>query len=186
MQPEYFLNRIREFEKKNGRPPRSDDFNGPFHKNIMKHFGSWQKAIDAALHVKVNYGRKSDAELLKEISDFVLANKRIPNHSELRNEQQLSDHFGSYAAAIETAIGFNPQTAILRALQQLTLNTSYASHAEIASEMQRCGDPITQPQIRGLLSLLGQRGLVDVRRGDRIRLYRLTSEGRKMLKKEDL
>lgn len=182
MPPEYFLNRIREFQKKNGRPPRSDEFSAPFHRNIMKHFGSWQKGVIAALGVKLNYARRSDNELLAEIAYFVAVSKRIPNRSELKCDTQLCNRFGSYAAAVEAAIGFNPQTAILRALEQLTSATPHASLYEIATELKNISAPITQPQIRGILGSLAQRGLIEVRRGDRIRLYKLDSKGREALK----
>lgn len=182
MPPEYFLNRIREFQKENNRAPRSDEFSAPFHRNIMKHFGSWQKGIQAALGIKLNYARRSDAELLAEISDFRFLHKIIPNRSELKGGTQLCNRFGSYAAAVEAATGFNPQTAILKTLQQLTSTVPYASLYEIFAEMKIHGDPITQPQVRGLLGVLGQQGLLEVRRGDRIRLYKLDARGREALK----
>lgn len=181
MPPEYFLNRIREFQKKNGRPPRSDEFSAPFHKNMMKHFGSWQKAVYAALGIKLNYARRSDAELLAEISDFRFLKQRIPNRSELKSDTQICKRFGSYAEAVEAATGFNPQTAILRALEQLTSATPHASLYEIATELKNISAPITQPQIRGILGSLAQRGLIEVRRGDRIRLYKLDARGREEL-----
>jgi hypothetical protein len=185
MPPEYFLNRIREFQKKNGRAPRSNEFSAPFHRNMMKHFGSWQKAVYAALGVKLNYARRNDAELLAEISNFVAVNKRIPNHSELKCDTQLCSRFGSYAAAVEAAIGFNPQTAILKRLRQLTSTTSYASLYEIAAELKDTGAPMTQPQVRGLLGSLVHSELVEIRRGDRIALYKMTSRGVEYLKSKE-
>lgn len=152
----------------------------------MNHFGSWQKAVYAALGVKLNYARRSDAELLAEISHFRFLKQRIPNRSELKSDTQICNRFGSYAEAVEAATGFNPQTAILKTLQQLTSTVPYASLYEIFAEMKLRGDPITQPQVRGLLGVLGQQGLLEVRRGDRIRLYKLDARGREILKAKGL
>jgi len=179
--PEYFLNRIREYEKKNGKPPRSNDFNGPFQKNIKRQFGSWEKAVDAALGVKLNHGRRTDAELLAEIKVFVDANNRIPNRSELKHDFVL--RFGSYAVAIEKAIGYNPEYAILKTLWFLTITTTHASLPEIAEASELTGGrKLTTNQLRGFVDNLSRRGLIDVHRGDRIALYKLTAKGREELK----
>jgi len=181
MLPEYFLNRIREFQKKNGRPPRSDEFNAPFHGNIMKYFGSWQKAVQAALGITLNHAHKSDAELTAEIKNFLLANGRIPNYSELKSAKLLCIRFGSYAESIGAALSFNPEKEILRAIQRLTSTTAYASLYEIAADLA-VWKPITRPQVRGFICNLVHLELVEIRRGDRIALYKLSPKGRDALK----
>ena len=175
--PEYFLNRIREYQKKNGKPPRSNDFNGPFQKNIKHQFGSWEKAVDAALGVKLNHGRRTDAELLAEIKAFVDVNNRIPNRTEFKHDYVL--RFGSYAVAIENAIGFNPQTEALRALQLLTAATPQASLPEIASAVGLIGRPLTINQLRGFVDNLARAGLVSVRAAIVSRCISSPRKGRK-------
>jgi hypothetical protein len=181
MPPDYFLNRIGQFHKKNGRAPRSSDFNGPFQKNVKKLFGSWEKAVDAELGLKLSHGRRSDDELIAEIKDFVAANNRIPNRTELKHDSVFIVRFGSYAKAIEAATGFNPETEILRALKLLTSATPLASLYEVASTVGLIGRPVTIHQIRGFMGHLARLGFVDVRRGDRIALYCLAAKGREEL-----
>ena len=181
--PEYFLNRIREYQQKNGKPPRSNDFNGPFQKNIKQQFGSWEKAVDAALGVKLNHAHRTDAELLAEIKNFVAANNRIPNRTEIKHGAIIVARFGSYAIALENAIGFNPQTEALRALQLLTSNClPPASLLEIASTVVLIGRPLTLNQLRGFVDNLTRLGLIEIWRGDRIALYKLTVKGKEELK----
>jgi hypothetical protein len=186
MQPEYFLNRIREFQKKNGRPPRSDEFNAPFHGNIMKYFGSWQKGVKAALGVTLDHGHRTDEELFKEIRDFTAANGRIPNSSELRHAKLLIRRCGLYALAIEAATGHNPQTEILLVLRRLTASVQYASVYEIAQEMPEFMEfKITRAQIRGFLGHMVHDELLEIRRGDRLALYKLSSKGLQTLKERE-
>ena len=183
MQPEHFLNRIREFQKKNGRPPRSDEFNGPFHGNVMKHFGSWQKAVKAALNVTLDHGRLTDEQLFSEIRKFVDINHRIPNLSEFKHAKLLIRRFGSYAESIEAALGFNPQIEILLATRRLTATTPYASLFEIAQELST--GQMTRTQIRGFLGHLVHFEQLEIRRGDRLALYKLTSKGIVTLKERE-
>jgi DNA-binding PadR family transcriptional regulator len=100
----------------------------------------------------------------------------------MKNANSLCNHFGSYAQAIETAVGFNPQKVVLRTLEQLTSTTAYASLTEVSSDLKRWGYQMSDAQIRGLLGLFSRQGIVDVRHGDRIRLFRLTPEGRRLVK----
>lgn len=183
MLPEYFLNRIREFQKKNGRPPRSNEFNGPFSQNVKKHFGSWQNAVNAALGIKLSHGHMTDAEMLQEIKNFVAANNRIPNRSELKHDKLIAVRFGSYALAIEASEGFNPETEILLTLRWLTALAPFASLYEIAQELTKL--KITRAQVRGFLGHLVHYEMIEVHKGDRIALYRLTSKGKETLKERE-
>lgn len=183
--PEYFLRRIKEFHAKHNRAPRSNEFNGPFHQNVVKYFGSWAAGVKKAIDVDLTHAWKGDDELLQTIRSHYQKTGSIPTQNDLTGTATIIRRFGSLTKAIEAATGINVERRILAAIDTLTgPGVQVCSLNEIATQLRTERLILTMDQTRGLINHCTRRGEVHVTHGDRLSLYSLTSNGKNILKGE--
>lgn len=103
------LENIKKFEKENGRIPQARDFrNNPDYPNAgtyIKHFGSWNKAIELAGFEAVHlYTRE---ELLEYMRQFYIKNGRPPtandfhHHPDYPNQDTYFKYFETFQKALK-------------------------------------------------------------------------------------
>ena len=177
---EYFLGRIKEYYITNGRVPGANNFNGKFRDNIILHFGSWQNAVKLATGQQIRCAFLSDEEIFLQIRNFIKEHPHLPSKSDLPKYKQMVKRFGSYNGAILAASGIDIEKSLLNSIRRLTLNTDMASLGEIIDELKSAKVILKKDHLAYLLRALGKRNLIKATRGDRIKLYSLEFEGRKL------
>lgn len=178
---EYFLNRIRKYYQEHGSLPGSKAFNAKFHTRMNKEFGTWEKAVQAATGQLTHHGRRTDEDFFSGIRKFAEDKKRIPASLEIDRFKQILKRLGTYNEVILQALGINLDYSILKAISDLMRAADCASLFEVQSELKSHGIVLLTDQLRGLMLRMTKRNLIEVMRGDRVRLFMLTAEGKKYL-----
>lgn len=182
MPDEYYLNRIREFQKKHKRIPKSNELNGNFFTRVKKIYGTWEKGVEAATGELRNYGKRTEEELLDPIRKFYAAHNRMPAILEIPRRGQVIKVFGSHGDAMLAALGFHPERIVLDALRALTVSVELASINEIQYQLKQNSYNVSIAMIRGTLVRYERKNFVSITHGDRVRLYRITNDGKNYLK----
>jgi len=104
---------LREFETKIGRPPRMEDVDKdekmPNSSTFATHFGTWNKALDAAGLQRLQW-KYNDDELLDRFISLHERLGRIPKKTEMENAKtypavrSFTSRFGSWEKAVELAL----------------------------------------------------------------------------------
>jgi hypothetical protein len=181
---EQYLQRIRDFHKKNNRVPHSEECGEYTNKVLVKRLGSWDAAVRAALGIRSGYAMLTRDDITAEISARYKELGRIPFTKDFTTafEKQAKKFFPNVLCACEAALKTSLRVEVLRALRQLTPpGCDYATTQEIAAHLTRCELTVNNYEAMSILDLCRRDALIAGTRGDRLMLWQLTTAGKKFL-----
>lgn len=191
MPKEYYAKRILAFYKKNNRVPKQEEIEKPgaTRRALVKHFGSWDNAVQTAIGKRAVNQRWSDAELSEILAKEI--QKKIPNYVLPKDfPKKVNDiciaRYGSVFGAIEKLLNdsYSLRFVVLEIIDFLTPpGVGAPTTAEIMSVLgaeKKIILPIIQ--LIGILKRCVTDGLLQSGKYDRLVWWELTRAGKEFLK----
>lgn len=141
---------LRAFYKENNRPPTRSDMGERFRSRAIHAFGTWDKAIVAAIGIHARWRKQSDEELLNIIRDYHKKHSRIPTGRQIGRSAAnvISNRFGSWNKAIAKALN-------IQIVSRETSNEELL--AQIKTLHAKLGQIPSTAELKGLRTILWQR-----------------------------
>lgn len=179
-----YLQRIKDFYGKNGRVPKAEECGQWTNKILVKRFGSWDAAIQAAVGKPGTYRRWDTESIRKLLQEKQSALNRFPGYDDLsaHDKSIVSHHYGSMIKACEALIGGSVRTHLLYILDRLTPpGCSNATTQEIHAEAVKTGYTVTINEVRRYLDLSQRERLLSIGKTDRTTWWSLTHDGKSFI-----
>ena len=183
---EKYLQRIKDFYAEHGRAPLSQECKGTntTYIRLVAHYGSWQKAVDAAIGIQTKYQFKSNDEVGMMLQTMFTEKNRLPHIDDFSKGQNklINTRFGSVTLANELIFKDSVRLQALRVLQELTPSgVDNATTQEICSLLNKNNVPVTIYSVSKLLDSSRKENLVISGRYDKAMWWSLTNAGNKFL-----
>ncbi|MDP1675691.1 MAG: hypothetical protein Q8L88_02405 [Bacteroidota bacterium] len=179
---EKYLQRIKDFHAEFGRAPHSGECKGTSttYNRLVKHYGSWQKAVEAAIGVTPKYRMIPDSEVKQLLVTMHKEKNRLPHIDDFSKGQNklINTRFGSVTCANELIFNDSVRLRTLDALQELTpAGVENATTQEICSLMNKKGFAIAIYSVSRLLDASRKENFVVSGRYDKAMWWSLTNAG---------
>jgi hypothetical protein len=183
---ETYLQRIRDYYAKHGVAPKSEacERGQSTNKHLVKIYGSWQKAVEAAIGIGTNYRLLTDDDVKQIVRRMRDEKGRFPHIDDFtRNDQQLIDkRFGNITLVNEATFNDSIRLRILVVLQDLSpAGVDGATTPEIHHLLNKRGYQVPVFSVRGLLEYSRKQGLISTNRLDKVILWSLTNAGKQFI-----
>jgi hypothetical protein len=169
-----YLERIRQYFQRTGRPPRVYDIDRYTSMILRKRLGGWKSVVRAALGDDVVVGAGTKEQAIRRLKTRCDELGRLPLMDEVEDAGRYEHLFESVDNALMAAVGRNYTSEICAALA--ALDGSASSYELIGYLRNRL--PLTLNNLRGFLNQAKRRGLITGGCGSgRVAVWHLTQKG---------
>lgn len=184
---EFYLQRIRDFYKKNGRAPKCEECErGQFtYERLTREYGSWENAVKAAIGIQTKYTYRTDESFVELIKRKAFEIGGLPLGKSFTQAERgaIVKRFGNVNAGSEFVLGNSVRLEILRIIKTANDTANPPITQEILAAAQKAGVQITMYELRGLLDLCARGRLLINGRYDRTVWWKLTFDGKELINK---
>lgn len=183
---EKYLQRIKDFYAKHKRVPKYNEIEkgDATRRPLVRAFGSWDKAVQAALgkHAANIRWSKNDAKKIIVEKFVALGRHVVPEDFTTTELYGIGKCYGTFYSGVEDATNNSLRLEILRAIKELTQpGLGAPTHNEIFEQLRIKKIIIAEKQLTANLRAFVNSGYVQFGRYDKIGWWKITEAGNVLL-----